>query len=108
LRLRRTKKTFQLLFIGLLCISSRAQISRPRPSVPTFEEIAARAGLTVSHIASPEKKYIVESMSGGVGFIDCDNSGTLSALVVNGSTVDRYNQGGDPMVTLPSIRPLEI
>ena len=39
-------------------------------------------------------------MSGGVGFIDCDNSGTLSALVVNGSTVERYNHGGDPMVTL--------
>jgi enediyne biosynthesis protein E4 len=56
--------------------------------------------LSVSHIASPDKKYIVESMSGGVGFIDCDNSGTLSALVVNGSTLDRYNAGGDPMVTL--------
>lgn len=68
--------------------------------MPVFEEIAARAGLTVPHIASPEKKYIVESMSGGVGFIDCDNSGTLSALVVNGSTVDRYKRGGDPMVTL--------
>ncbi|HXO04030.1 MAG TPA: CRTAC1 family protein [Candidatus Sulfotelmatobacter sp.] len=95
-----TTRTFQLLFIVFLCISSRAQTAKPRPAVPTFEEIAARAGLTVSHIASPEKKYIVESMSGGVGFIDCDNSGTLSALVVNGSTVDRYNQGGDPMVTL--------
>lgn len=68
--------------------------------MPVFEEVAARAGLTVAHIASPEKRYIVESMSGGVGFIDCDNSGTLSALVVNGSTVDRYNKGGDPMVTL--------
>jgi len=39
-------------------------------------------------------------MSGGVGFIDCDNSGTLSALVVNGSTVERYRNGGDLMVTL--------
>jgi len=68
--------------------------------VPIFEEIAARAGLTVPHISSPDKKYIVESMSGGVGFIDCDNSGTLSALVVNGSTVDRYRQGGDLMITL--------
>jgi enediyne biosynthesis protein E4 len=84
----------------LLCIVSRAQTNKSRTAVPVFEEIAARAGLSVSHIASPEKKYIVESMSGGVGFIDCDNSGTLSALVVNGSTVDRYNQGGDPMVTL--------
>ena len=68
--------------------------------MPIFEEIAARAGLTIPHISSPDKKYIVESMSGGVGFIDCDNSGTLSALVVNGSTVDRYRQGGDPMITL--------
>jgi len=68
--------------------------------VPIFEEIAARAGLTISHISSPDKKYIVESMSGGVGFIDCDNSGTLSALVVNGSTVERYKQGGDLMITL--------
>ena len=65
-----------------------------------FEDISARAGLTVAHIASAEKKYIVESMSGGVGFIDCDNSGVLSALVVNGSTVDRYRNGGDLMVTL--------
>ena len=68
--------------------------------MPIFEEIAARAGLTVPHISSPDKKYIVESMSGGVGFIDCDNSGTLSALVVNGSTVERYKQGGDLMITL--------
>jgi hypothetical protein len=100
LRIRPTKKTFQFLFIGLLCIGTRAQTGKARAPVPIFEEIAARAGLTISHISSPDKKYIVESMSGGVGFIDCDNSGTLSALVVNGSTVDRYRQGGDPMITL--------
>jgi hypothetical protein len=69
-------------------------------AVPTFEDVSARAGLTLTHIASPEKKYIVESMSGGVGFIDCDNRGVLSALVVNGSTVERYRNGGDLMVTL--------
>ena len=84
----------------LSCAAGNAQNSSKSASVPQFEDISARAGLTVSHIASPEKKYIVESMSGGVGFIDCDNSGTLSALVVNGSTVERYNHGGDPMVTL--------
>jgi enediyne biosynthesis protein E4 len=84
----------------VLSIASAAKTNKPRPPVPIFEDIAAHAGLTVSHIASPEKKYIVESMSGGVGFIDCDNSGNLSALVVNGSTVDRYKQGGDLMITL--------
>ena len=84
--------------------SSRAQHTSASTgtssTVPTFEDISARAGLTVAHIASPEKKYIVESMSGGVGFIDCDGSGVLSALVVNGSTVERYKSGGDFMVTL--------
>ena len=54
----------------------------------------------VSHISSPDKKYIVESMSGGVGLFDCDNDGRLDIVVVNGSTIDRYRQGGDPMVTL--------
>jgi enediyne biosynthesis protein E4 len=83
-----------------LSSSGGAQHASTSPPVPTFEDISARAGLTVAHIASPEKKYIVESMSGGVGFIDCDGSGVLSALVVNGSTVDRYKSGGDLMVTL--------
>jgi hypothetical protein len=76
----------QLDLISTLGLTQHTSTSS---AVPTFEDISARAGLTVAHIASPEKKYIVESMSGGVGFIDCDGSGVLSALVVNGSTVDR-------------------
>ena len=39
-------------------------------------------------------------MSGGVGLIDCDNDGKLDIITVNGSTVQRYKQGGDPMITL--------
>jgi len=57
-------------------------------------------GLTVSHISTPDKKYIVESMSGGAGLIDCDNDGKLDIITVNGSTIDRFRQGGDPMITL--------
>jgi hypothetical protein len=67
---------------------------------PVFRDIAADVGLTVSHISSPDKKYILESMSGGVGLFDCDNDGRLDIVTVNGSTIDRYRQGGDPMVTL--------
>jgi hypothetical protein len=68
--------------------------------LPKFEDIAQQAGLTVAHISSPEKRYIVESMSGGVGLIDCDNDGKLDIITVNGSTIDRFKQGGDLMVTL--------
>ncbi|MFI5247685.1 MAG: CRTAC1 family protein, partial [Nitrospirales bacterium] len=60
-----------------------------------------QAGLTASHISSPQKHYVIESMSGGIGLFDCDNDGKLDIVMVNGSTVDRYRQnGGDPLVTL--------
>jgi len=68
-------------------------------SYPHFQDAARASGLTVSHI-SGEKRYILESMSGGVGFFDCDNDGKLDIVVVNGSTVDRFRQGGDLLVTL--------
>jgi hypothetical protein len=72
-----------------------------KPPVPQFEDVAQKAGLTVSHVASSDKKYIVESMSGGVGLIDCDNDGKLDIITVNGSTVPRYREGGgDLLITL--------
>ena len=73
--------------------------AHPKPT-PQFEDISKQAGLTVPHNSTPEKRYIVESMSGGVGFIDCDNDGKLDIITVNGSSVDRYKAGGDTMITL--------
>ena len=95
------------LFLGLfLPLLASAQSGAPRKTpalqspVPAFKDVAKEVGLTVSHISTPEKKYIVESMSGGAGLIDCDNDGKLDIITVNGSTIDRYRQGGDPMITL--------
>ena len=68
--------------------------------LPHFKEVGREAGLTVRHISSPDKQYIVESMSGGVGLIDCDGDGKLDVIVANGSTIEHYRQGGDPLVTL--------
>jgi hypothetical protein len=90
----------RLALNALLVAGCLIQAAQVKPPAPEFEDVAKQAGLTVPHISSPEKKYIVESMSGGVGFIDCDNDGKLDIVTVNGSTVDRYRQGGDPMVTL--------
>ena len=67
---------------------------------PVFEDVALKSGLTMPHISSPDKRYVIESMSGGVGLFDCDNDGRLDIVTVNGSTVERYREGGDPMVTL--------
>jgi hypothetical protein len=69
--------------------------------LPRFEDIGEQAGLIVSHISSPDKRYIIDSVSGGIGLIDCDNDGKPDIVVANGSNVDRYRQqGGDPMITL--------
>src|SRR5882724_1929402 len=76
------------------------KVPAPQSPVPRFKDVAREAGLTVSHISTPEKKYIVESMSGGAGLIDCDNDGRLDIISVNGSTIDRFRNGGDPMITL--------
>src|SRR5262249_62340860 len=87
------------LFSGLLLLGlAFAQV--PSPSLPSFRDAAHEAGLTVSHISSPDKKYIVESMSGGAGLIDCDGDGKLDIITINGSTIDRFRQGGDPLITL--------
>jgi len=104
----------RLLFLALLSATlATAQAAPPAPvkgsepkphspsSLPHFEDIGKQAGLTVPHISTAEKRYIIESMSGGIGLIDCDNDGKLDIITINGSTTDRYRQhGGDPLITL--------
>jgi enediyne biosynthesis protein E4 len=68
--------------------------------VPIFKDVAKQLGLTASHIAAPEAHYVIDSTSGGSGLFDCDDDGRLDIVLINGSTVERLRDGGDPMVTL--------
>src|SRR5258708_9662039 len=70
------------------------------PPIPTFKDVAKDAGLTAVHIAAPEAHYVIDSTSGDAGLFDCDDDGRLDVVLVNGSTVERYKAGGDPLVTL--------
>ena len=79
----------------LSACSLAAQNDVSTTPVPQFVDVAPQVGLTVSHLASKEQHYIVESMGGGVGFFDCDDDGRLDVIVTNGSSVDRYRAGGD-------------
>lgn len=83
----------RILLLFIFCGNVLAQL-------PQFKDVSREAGLTAPHISTPDKQYIVESMSGGVGLIDCDNDGKLDIIVVKGSTIEHFRQGGDPMITL--------
>jgi len=89
------------LYLGfILSLLALGQVQPVPGTVPKFVDVAKQIGVTAPNISSPEKRYIVESMSGGAGLIDCDNDGKLDIITVNGSTIDRYKEGGDPMITL--------
>jgi enediyne biosynthesis protein E4 len=53
-----------------------------------FNDITSAAGITFKHALSAEKKYIAESMSGGVALFDYDNDGYLDIFFVNSLTVE--------------------
>jgi enediyne biosynthesis protein E4 len=53
-----------------------------------FRDITAEAGVTFQHHSAPDKRYIVESMSGGVALLDIDNDGLLDMYFLDSPTVD--------------------
>src|SRR5258707_7285990 len=61
--------------------------------IPQLEDITAKTGITFTHTADPAKKYIVESMSGGVILIDYDRDGWLDIYFTNAPTVEMADKG---------------
>jgi enediyne biosynthesis protein E4 len=55
--------------------------------VPQLEDVTGKSGITFQHTADPSKKYIVESMSGGVILLDYDRDGWLDIYFTNAPTV---------------------
>jgi hypothetical protein len=56
--------------------------------VPQLEDITQKAGIRFKHAYSPEKKYIPESMSGGVLILDYDRDGWPDIYFTNAPTVE--------------------
>jgi len=53
-----------------------------------FRDITAASGIAFQHHAAPEKKFIVESMAGGVAMFDYDNDGLPDLYFVDSLTVE--------------------
>jgi enediyne biosynthesis protein E4 len=101
-----------LFLIGLYCVNGSlrcgdflqaqtkagsADASSSRSSaplqVPQLVDITSSTGITFKHLSSPEQKYIVESMSGGVALIDYDGDGWLDIYFTGAPSVAMELEG---------------
>jgi enediyne biosynthesis protein E4 len=61
--------------------------------VPQLEDITPKTGITFKHTSDPAKRYIVESMSGGVILLDYDRDGWPDIYFTNAPTVEMAVKG---------------
>jgi len=97
------RKVAVLWFGLLLLVLSNTGLSQPRvkPKItgqtpsqgkaskwPELVDIIKSTGIHFEHLSSPEQKYIVESMSGGVALIDYDRDGWTDIYFTNAQSVE--------------------
>ena len=82
------------LLPGSLLAQAKAlpkQVQRSAPSAPAstpqLVDVTAKTGIHFEHLSSPEQRYIVESMSGGVALIDYDGDGWPDIYLTNAPSV---------------------
>jgi enediyne biosynthesis protein E4 len=61
---------------------------QPASQLPQLVDITDSTGIKFEHLSSSDKKYIVESMAGGVALIDYDRDGLPDIYFTNAPTVD--------------------
>ena len=61
--------------------------------IPQLTDVLLKTGIKFVHTSAPEKKYIVESMSGGILLIDFDMDGWLDIYFTNAPTVEMSLKG---------------
>jgi enediyne biosynthesis protein E4 len=88
---------WSILWLSLTLFSSVALSQAPAIS---FADVSAESNISVAQVSTPDNRYIIESMSGGVAVFDCDGDGFLDVAAVNGSSVERFKNGGDLFISL--------
>ncbi len=94
-RLHRASWCLASAFLGWAIASgqSPAVVDKTAPqdigasSYRELVDITGSTGITFEHLSSPEQKYIVESMSGGVALIDYDRDGWPDIFFTNAQSV---------------------
>lgn len=81
-----------IIFISIFCgqsflAQSVGDVCKDR-KIPQLTDIYKQTKINFVHTSAPEKKYIVESMSGGVLLIDYDRDGWQDIYFTNAPTVE--------------------
>jgi enediyne biosynthesis protein E4 len=108
-----TKMNIRCLLILLLlpifvaeftCAQEGHPMSSPEPkgakevvckdrTIPKLDDVTEEAGIHFKHTADPAKRYILESMSGGVLLFDYDRDGWLDIYFTNSPSVEMALKG---------------
>jgi enediyne biosynthesis protein E4 len=88
-------KFFAIASLSLCALLLSSRTTGSQPEVVQFTDVSTQARITFKHLSTPEKRYIVESMSGGVALIDYDNDGYLDIYFVNSLTVELVKSNGN-------------
>ena len=81
-----------IIFVSTFCVQNLPaqkieDVCKDR-KIPQLTDIYKQTKINFTHTSAPEKKYIVESMSGGVLLIDYDRDGLLDIYFTNAPTVE--------------------
>src|SRR3954454_7112935 len=96
-----------LLLVALMAINAVGQAhtaNAPPPpgartrtcvnrKIPQLVDVTKKAGIKFEHLSAAEKKYIVESMAGGVIVLDYDRDGWPDIYFTNAPTVEQALKG---------------
>ena len=91
--MRRTSATLLLLAACALVGAHVTAQVKTTEHIPQIVDITGSTGIHFNHTSSPEAKYIVESMSGGVALLDYDNDGWLDIYFTNAPSVAMAQAG---------------
>jgi enediyne biosynthesis protein E4 len=67
--------------------ATKGSAEQKEAALPQLVDITDSTGINFDHLSSPEQKYIVESMSGGVALIDYDRDGWPDIYFTNAPSV---------------------